>query len=99
MYPQHAKTNRMKCSLYSIGRPLSVLSYVNATLESGAALGPSVVKALAGAIAIATAELRQLGILDMDDAEVTTELWVRVLTDAEHDEIKLRVSQPDDYGD
>ena len=34
-----------------------------------------------------------------DDADTPTELVVRVMTDAEHEEIKRRVELPDDYED
>jgi hypothetical protein len=62
-------------------------------------IGPSGLKALATTISTATAELRQLGVLAPDDADTPTELVVRVMTDAEHEEIKRRVELPDDYED
>lgn len=76
---------------------LGILSYVNATLESGTALGPSAFKAMAGAVASARAELTALGVLAApDDAETPTEFVIRVMTDQEHEETKRRVELPDE---
>jgi hypothetical protein len=76
---------------------LGVLWRAAGILEGPDALGPSAVKALAGAVASARAELALLGVLAPDDAEIPTELVVRVMTPEEHIAQKLKSAEKDDF--
>jgi hypothetical protein len=80
---------------------LGLLMRSHILLAGGDQIGPSGLKALAATISTATAELRQLGIMSAADDEDTalSTLSIRVMTDAEHDEIKHRVELPDDHQD
>lgn len=77
---------------------LGLLVRAHAALIGPDALGPSALKALSTTISTATAELRLLNVMapDDDDAALSV-LTVRTMSDEEHEAIKLRVGQPDDY--
>ena len=76
---------------------LGALVRAHAALIGPEQIGPSGLKALAIVISTATAELRQLGVLALDDVDTPTELVVRIMTDKEHDEIKRRAELPGNY--